>query len=134
MIVRNVKTEIKAVKNYWCSNHTPSRIEIDMEKFIEKIIEEIVERVSSETTRRVSEKLREDLATPPPERMLTRDEVCDYLHVTKPTLHNWAKSGKLVPQKVNGRVLYPEGMVNSLVGTKQQPYTRVYKGGVQHGH
>ncbi len=44
---------------------------------------------------------------PQPEKeYLSRDEVCEMLKVSKPTLHNWAKEGVLIPFKIGNRVLY----------------------------
>ena len=46
-----------------------------------------------------------------PERMLTRDEVCKMLHISKPTLWQKTKSGEIECVKVGRRVLYKEGTI-----------------------
>ena len=38
--------------------------------------------------------------------LMTRDEVCEYLGVTKPTLHRWNKQGFLTCVKVGSKVRY----------------------------
>ena len=38
--------------------------------------------------------------------LMTRDEVCEYLGVTKPTLHRWNKLGYLTCIKVGSKVRY----------------------------
>lgn len=38
--------------------------------------------------------------------LMTRDEVCEYLGVTKPTLHRWNKCGYLTCVKVGSKVRY----------------------------
>lgn len=38
--------------------------------------------------------------------LMTRDEVCEYLGVTKPTLHRWNKQGYLTCIKVGSKVRY----------------------------
>ena len=38
--------------------------------------------------------------------LMTRDEVCEYLGVTKPTLHRWNKQGYLTCVKVGTKVRY----------------------------
>lgn len=38
--------------------------------------------------------------------LMTRDEVCEYLGVTKPTLHRWNKLGYLTCVKVGSKVRY----------------------------
>lgn len=51
-------------------------------------------------------------ATPAPveversRELMTRDEVCEYLGVTKPTLHRWNKLGYLTCVKVGSKVRY----------------------------
>ena len=49
------------------------------------------------------------------EKFLTRDEVCDKLNVTKPTLWRWKRSGYLVPIKVGSRPLYKQSDIDKLV-------------------
>ena len=46
-----------------------------------------------------------------PERMLTRDEVCMMLHISKPTLWQKTKGGEIECVKVGRRVLYRESTV-----------------------
>lgn len=41
-----------------------------------------------------------------PNDLMTRDEVCEYLGVTKPTLHRWNKQGYLTCIKVGSKVRY----------------------------
>lgn len=38
--------------------------------------------------------------------LMTRDDVCEYLGVTKPTLHRWNKLGYLTCIKVGSKVRY----------------------------
>ena len=49
------------------------------------------------------------------EKLLTREEVCDQLAVTKPTLWRWAKRGYLVPVKVGNRPLYRQSDILKLM-------------------
>lgn len=59
------------------------------------------------------------VATPAPvevqrsKELMTRDEVCEYLGVTKPTLHRWNKMGYLTCIKVGSKVRYRREDVES---------------------
>ena len=49
------------------------------------------------------------------EKFLSREEVCDLLNVTKPTLWRWAKRGYLVPVKVGNRPVYKKSDIDKLM-------------------
>ena len=67
----------------------------------------IREAVSQE----VSKALEADHARQKPEKMYTRDEVCQMLSISLPTLWARTKAGDLQCKKVGRRVLYPESEV-----------------------
>ena len=46
-----------------------------------------------------------------PERNLTRDEVCNLLHISKPTLWKKTKQGEISAITIGRRVLYAESEV-----------------------
>lgn len=48
-----------------------------------------------------------------PEKMLTRDEVCTILRITKPTLWARTKEGKISCVRAGRRVLYRESAVKN---------------------
>ena len=49
------------------------------------------------------------------ERLLTAQEVADYLHVTLRTLRAWLKSGKLKGRKIGNQWLIKESAVQAFV-------------------
>lgn len=51
----------------------------------------------------------------PEEKYLSREEVCELLSVTKPTLWRWAKRGYLMPVKVGNRPLYRQSDIDKLM-------------------
>lgn len=57
--------------------------------------------------------LAADRAQAKPERMLTREEVCELLHITKPTLWAKTKEGKISCVRNGRRVLYRESVVKN---------------------
>lgn len=57
---------------------------------------------------------RKQVADNETEKLLSREEVCDQLAVTKPTLWRWAKRGYLVPVKVGNRPLYRQSDILKL--------------------
>lgn len=51
-----------------------------------------------------------------PEKMYSRDEVCEMLHITTTTLWTRTKEGKINAVKNGRRVLYAESQVKRLMG------------------
>jgi excisionase family DNA binding protein len=47
-------------------------------------------------------------------------EVCDLLHVTKPTIYDWIRHGKLKPYKIRSRVYFLWQDIQQLVNPPQQ--------------
>jgi len=58
----------------------------------------------------IAEVVREELKNlqTPQDRYLTREDVCDILHISKNMLNSLTKSGKLVKYRLQGKVLYKE--------------------------
>lgn len=46
-----------------------------------------------------------------PNELLTRKEVCELLHITLPTLHDWTKEGVITGYRINTRVRYKKSEV-----------------------
>ena len=55
----------------------------------------------------VKKAMNEERQKAKPERNLTRDEVCELLHITKPTLWKKTKQGEIKAINIGRRVLYP---------------------------
>lgn len=58
----------------------------------------------------IAEVVREELKSfqTPQDRYLTREDVCDILHISKNMLNDLTKRGKLVKYRLQGKVLYKE--------------------------
>ncbi len=59
----------------------------------------------------VRKTLNEEQQKAKPERNLTRDEVCELLHISKPTLWKKTKQGEISAITIGRRVLYSESEV-----------------------
>jgi excisionase family DNA binding protein len=46
---------------------------------------------------------------------LTVKDVCERLHISKATVHNWIKSGKLTAVRAGKRVLIPREAIEALL-------------------
>lgn len=51
-----------------------------------------------------------------PAKMYSRDEVCNLLKISKVTLWQWEKDGKLIPKRAGRRVLYAGDELQKLMG------------------
>jgi excisionase family DNA binding protein len=57
--------------------------------------------------------------------LLTRKEVCEMLHITLPTLHNWSKENFITSYRINTRVRYKRAEVmETLQKVSQLKYRR----------
>lgn len=61
----------------------------------------------------VTNALQADRNAARPEKMLTRDEVCAILRISKPTLWEKTKTGKISCVRNGRRVLYKESVVKN---------------------
>ena len=51
----------------------------------------------------------------PDENPLTIEQAADFLHVTKATIHNWRKQGRIKCERIGGRVYFQKDqLVNAL--------------------
>jgi excisionase family DNA binding protein len=71
-----------------------------LESLISIAVNKGIALVSSQTT-----------TTENPNELLTRKEVCELLHITLPTLHDWTKEGVIIGYRINTRVRYKKSEV-----------------------
>lgn len=53
--------------------------------------------------------------TSKPEKAYTITEVCDKFQISKPTLYEWIKAGKITPVKIGRRVFFNQKEVEGLL-------------------
>lgn len=58
--------------------------------------------------------------TPEQTELLTRNEVCDLLHITLPTLHQWTKEGVINGYRIGTRIRYKRAEVLATLNKVQQ--------------
>jgi excisionase family DNA binding protein len=62
----------------------------------------------------VEDKIRGNKPAPPKSgKYLSRNEVCDLLKISLPTLNDWTKIGRLQSYKIGNRVLYKQGEIET---------------------
>ena len=63
----------------------------------------------------VANALEADRQQAKPEKMYSREEVCELLHISKPTLWVKTKNGEIPATHVGRRVLYSQSAINKYV-------------------
>lgn len=58
--------------------------------------------------------------TPEQTELLTRNEVCDLLHITLPTLHQWTKEGVVTGYRIGTRIRYKRAEILATLNKVQQ--------------
>lgn len=64
----------------------------------------------------VNKALADDHLKAKPEKNLSRDEVCELLHISKPTLWKKTKEGEIRATTIGRRVFYKESEVKRFMG------------------
>lgn len=77
----------------------------DLERIVTNAVAAAMERYTTSTLD--DSKSRE-------QELMTVPEVCEYLHVTAATLHNWHRVGYLTKTKIGRRVLYHRSDVEAI--------------------
>ena len=75
----------------------------------------IEEAVEAEVRRRVAEALAEHTAVPPVPKVLTVDESCGALRVSRSTLYGMIRSGEITPSKLTRRILIPASEISRVL-------------------
>jgi len=93
---------------------TPILFPISPDEYWQKL-SEIVDRL-------LSEKLKNGSYPAPPAGMTSRPllsikEVCNLFQITKPTIYEWTRHGKLKPYKVRARVYFLMADIEALLKT-----------------
>ncbi len=101
------------------STATPVLFPYEPEQFwqlLRKIIREEVSHVCAEKAVSGSHEVSGMLSKP----LYKMVEVCAMFHVTKPTMYDWVKHGKLKPYKIRSRVYFLEQDIRQLLHLKEQ--------------
>lgn len=87
----------------------------DLQGIVLDAITEAVSRITA--TRKIDDGERAG-ATGTDDALMTSREVCQALHVTKPTLWRWEQAKKLVPVRIDGMLRYRRSDVNNIINKK----------------
>ena len=88
--------------------------------------EEYWQKLSEVMDRLLSEKLKQGDRSGIPNGMTSRPllsikEVCDFFQITKPTIYEWIRHGKLKPYKVRARVYFLMSDIETLIKGSLHP-------------
>lgn len=82
-------------------------------RHLKSIIEEVVEQKTSSISK---DTLAEN---PPPKKLLKAKEVCELFQVSKPTVYEWLKQGKLKSIKIESRRYFLWQDIEELIKSSQ---------------
>lgn len=86
-----------------------------IEKMVTEMLPSLENWLRAAMREEMAKVLEADHAKAKPEKHLTRDEVCELMHITKPTLWRKVKEGKITPVKAGRRVLFAESEVKRVL-------------------
>ena len=82
----------------------------ELERIISRVVTDAMERYTATSTPAPAES----------SGLMTRDEVCQYLSVTKTTLHNWHKAGYLTSIHIGRGVRYRRDDVEAFAQSQRK--------------
>ncbi|MDD2646151.1 MAG: helix-turn-helix domain-containing protein [Bacteroides sp.] len=70
------------------------------------MIEELIKKIVEEEVTRQLADLHHEEPQPVEEKLLTTAEACEYLRVSKPTLHRWKRENIIPHVRLGGNIRY----------------------------
>jgi excisionase family DNA binding protein len=70
------------------------------------MIEELIKKIVKEEVEKQLADLHHEEPEPAEEKLLTTAEACEYLRVSKPTLHRWKREGLIAHVRIGNNIRY----------------------------
>ncbi|ASE64329.1 DNA-binding protein [Chryseobacterium indologenes] len=84
-------------------------------QFIGTTPNDLIREIKKEIIPELKEQLKEEFQPKEPTSYLTRNEVCELLHIDLSTLHRWRKDGTLIAYGLGNRIYFKRNEIEELL-------------------
>ncbi|GEN73038.1 helix-turn-helix domain-containing protein [Chryseobacterium lathyri] len=84
-------------------------------QFIGTTPDDLIREIKKEIIPELKEQLKEQFQPKEPTSYLTRNEVCELLHIDLSTLHRWRKDGTLIAYGLGNRIYFKRNEIEELL-------------------
>lgn len=84
-------------------------------QFIGTTPDDLIQEIKREIIPELREQLKEEFQPKEPTIYLTRNEVCEILHIDLSTLHRWRKEGVLIAYGLGNRIYFKRNEIDEFI-------------------
>ncbi|GEN74151.1 helix-turn-helix domain-containing protein [Chryseobacterium lathyri] len=84
-------------------------------QFIGTTPDDLIREIKKEIIPELREQLKEEFQPKEPTSYLTRNEVCEMLHIDLSTLHRWRKEGTLIAYGLGNRIYFKRNEIDEFI-------------------
>lgn len=84
-------------------------------QFIGTTPDDLIREIKKEIIPELKEQLKEEFQPKEPASYLTRNEVCELLHIDLSTLHRWRKEGTLIAYGLGNRIYFKRNEIDEFI-------------------
>ncbi|UWX60382.1 helix-turn-helix domain-containing protein [Chryseobacterium oranimense] len=84
-------------------------------QFIGTTPDDLIREIKKEIIPELKEQLKEEFQPKEPTSYLTRNEVCEMLHIDLSTLHRWRKGGTLIAYGLGNRIYFKRNEIDEFI-------------------
>ncbi|UOU98989.1 helix-turn-helix domain-containing protein [Chryseobacterium daecheongense] len=84
-------------------------------QFIGTTPTDLIQEIKKEIIPELKEQLKEEFQPKEPTSYLTRNEVCEMLHIDLSTLHRWRKEGTLIAYGLGNRIYFKRNEIDEFI-------------------
>lgn len=84
-------------------------------QFIGTTPDDLIREIKKEIIPELKEQLKEQFQPKEPTSYLTRNEVCEMLHIDLSTLHRWRKDGTLIAYGLGNRIYFKRNEIDEFI-------------------
>ncbi|WP_223558349.1 helix-turn-helix domain-containing protein [Chryseobacterium lathyri] len=84
-------------------------------QFIGTTPDDLIREIKKEIIPELKEQLKEQFQPKEPTSYLTRNEVCEMLHIDLSTLHRWRKEGTLIAYGLGNRIYFKRNEIDEFI-------------------